>query len=59
MAKSEVISMKASPQLKKWLKEGAEREERTLSNFITHATLTYIKEHHKKDWWKFKAKGGD
>jgi hypothetical protein len=39
-----VIGIKVSPELKKILQEAAKDENRSLSNFIKHCLLTYLKE---------------
>jgi uncharacterized protein (DUF1778 family) len=52
MAKT-LIGLRVSPELKKLLQEAAKDENRSLSNFIKHALLTYLKEKkgvdHKED----------
>jgi hypothetical protein len=42
-----MIGIKVSEELKKLLQEQASEENRTMSNFIKHCVLTYLKE--KKD----------
>jgi predicted transcriptional regulator len=39
-----VIGIKVSPELKNILQEAAKDENRSLSNFIKHCLLTYLKE---------------
>jgi predicted transcriptional regulator len=39
-----MIGIKVSPELKKLLQETARDENRSLSNFIKHCILTYLKE---------------
>jgi uncharacterized protein (DUF1778 family) len=39
-----LIGIKVDPALKKILKEAARDENRSLSNFIKHCLLTYLKE---------------
>ncbi len=51
-----MIGFKATKEFKEFLKKMAEQENRTLSNFITNALLTYIKEHQGIDWKKEQAK---
>jgi uncharacterized protein (DUF1778 family) len=41
-------SIRMNPEIKKLLNELAEQEHRSLSNFILHATLTYVKEHYNE-----------
>lgn len=40
-----MIGFKATKEFKTFLQEMAQKENRTLSNFIINALLTYIKEH--------------
>ena len=47
-----VIGLRVTEQFKKFLQEQAEEENRTLSNFIENAVLTYIKEHKSIDYKK-------
>lgn len=45
-----MIGFKATKQFKEFLQEIAKDENRTLSNFIVNALLTYIKEHKGVEW---------
>ena len=45
-----MIGIRATKEFKEFLKKMADQENRTLSNFITNALFTYIKEHHGIDW---------
>ena len=49
-----MIGLKVDPEFKKFLQETADEENRSLSNFIINALLTYIKEHKGIDWKKSK-----
>ena len=51
-----MIGFKVDPELKNFLQRLASEENRSLSNFIINALLTYIKEHKDIDWRKEKAK---
>ena len=51
-----MIGFKATKEFKEFLKKMAEQENRTLSNFIVNALLTYIKEHQGVDWKAEKEK---
>ena len=46
------IGIKVDPELRKLLEELADGENRSLSNFIVNAFLTYIKEHKGVEWKK-------
>ncbi len=50
-----MIGFKATKEFKQFLKERAQEENRTLSNFIINALLTYIKEHKGIDYKKDKS----
>lgn len=54
-----VIGIKVSPELKKILQEAAKDENRSLSNFIKHCLLTYLKEkksiEYKEDWGRYRV----
>ena len=41
-----MIGFKATREFKKFLQDMAQKENRSLSNFIVNALLTYIKERH-------------
>ena len=45
-----MIGIKVDTEFKEFLQKLAEGENRNLSNFITNALLTYIKEHKGIDW---------
>ena len=45
-----MIGFKATKEFKEFLQKMAKQENRTLSNFIVNALLTYIKEHRGTDW---------
>ncbi len=45
-----MIGFKATKEFKEFLQEMAGEENRTLSNFIINALLTYIKEHRGIDY---------
>ena len=45
-----MIGFKATKEFRDFLHKVAESENRTLSNFIVNAILTYIKEHKKIDY---------
>ncbi len=47
-----MLGIRIEPKLKKILQELADKENRSLSNFVIHAILTYIKEHKGVDWKK-------
>ncbi len=39
-------TLRLSVKMREWLKAAAERENRTVTNLITTAMLTYLREHH-------------
>jgi len=45
-----MIGFRASKEFKEFLQKRANEENRTLSNFIVNALITYIKEHHGINW---------
>ena len=47
-----IIGIKADPELKELLQKLASDENRSLSNFIINALLTYLKEHKGVEWKK-------
>jgi len=49
-----MIGLKVDTEFKKFLQKMAEDENRSLSNFILNAVLTYIKDHKGVDWKKTK-----
>ena len=53
-----MIGFKATKEFKEFLKKIAAQENRTLSNFIMNALLTYLKEHKGVNWQKEAAKKG-
>ena len=51
-----MIGFRIDQELKDLFEELAEKENRSLSNFIINAVLAYMKQHHKIDWHKAKKK---
>ena len=49
-----MIGFKASKEFKDFLQKIADKENRTLSNFIINALLNYIKQHYSIDYKKDK-----
>lgn len=47
-----MLGIRIDPDLKKTLQKLADEENRTLSNFVINAVLTYIKDHKGVDWKK-------
>jgi uncharacterized protein (DUF1778 family) len=45
-----MIGLRVSPKFKDFLQSQADKENRTLSNFITNAVLTYVKDHKGVEW---------
>ena len=45
-----MVGFKATREFKRFLQDMAKRENRSLSNFIVNALLTYIKERHDLDY---------
>jgi len=45
-----MVGFKATREFKKFLQNMAKRENRSLSNFIVNALLTYIKERHGTEY---------
>jgi uncharacterized protein (DUF1778 family) len=45
-----MIPVRIESNLKEFLQQSADKERRSLNNFIVNATLTYIKDHHGIDW---------
>jgi len=45
-----MVGFKVTAEFKAFLQKLARKENRSLSNFIINALLTYIKEHHGVDW---------
>lgn len=45
-----MIGIRLEPELKYLLERVAKDERRSLSNFMVHAALTYLKEHKDIDW---------
>ena len=53
-----MIGIRLEPELKEFLQKAAKEERRSLSNFMVHTALTYLKEHKGIDWQKEAAKKG-
>ena len=51
-----MIGLRVSPKFKEFLQSQADQEHRTLSNFITNAVLTYVKDHKKVEWHEESSK---
>ena len=49
-----MLGVRVDPDLKDVLQKLADEENRSLSNFVINALLTYIKEHKGVDWKKSK-----
>ena len=49
-----MIGLRIDPELKQRLQELADEENRSLSNFVINAILTFLKEHKGIDWRKEK-----
>ena len=47
-----MLGIRVEPELKKLLQKLADEENRSLSNFVINAILTFIKEHKGVDWKK-------
>jgi uncharacterized protein (DUF1778 family) len=45
-----MIPVRVEPKLKKFLEKLADKERRSLNNFLVNAALTYIKEHHSLEY---------
>ncbi len=45
-----MIGLKVDPEFKEILQKLASEENRSLSNFVKHAIITYIKEHKDVVW---------
>ena len=45
-----MIGIRLEPELKELLQKVAKEERRSLSNFMVHAALTYLKEHKSINW---------
>ena len=52
-----MIGIRLEPELKELLQKVAKEERRSLSNFMVHAALTYLKEHKNMDWRPEELKG--
>ena len=50
------IGFKVEKEFKALLEKAAAFESRTLTSLITHALVTYLKEHHNIDWHKIRKK---
>jgi len=51
-----MIGIKIDQELKEFLQEMADDENRSVSSFVINAILTYIKDHKKIDWKKIRKK---
>jgi len=51
-----MIGLRVSPKFKDFLQNQADQENRTLSNFITNAVLTYVKDHKGVEWREEQSK---
>ena len=49
-----MLGLRIEPELKNVLQKLADEENRSLSNFVINALLTYLKEHKGVDWKKSK-----
>jgi uncharacterized protein (DUF1778 family) len=45
-----MIPVRVETNLKDFLQKFADKERRSLNNFIVNAVLTYTKDHHGVDW---------
>ena len=45
-----MIGIRLEPELKELLQKAAKEERRSLSNFMVHAALTYLKKRKGIDW---------
>ena len=45
-----MLGVRVPPGLKLIIKKAAKEEHRSVSNFVIHAVLTYLKETHKVDY---------
>ncbi|MBW1697854.1 MAG: hypothetical protein JRH18_20000 [Deltaproteobacteria bacterium] len=52
-----MIGLKVEQELKEFLQEMADSENRSLSNFVLNAILTYIKDHKGVEWTKKGTRG--
>jgi hypothetical protein len=50
-----MMTLRIDTRLKAFFQKFAEEENRSLSNFITNAVITYIKDNKGRDWNKEKA----
>ena len=50
------IGFKVDTKFKALLEKVADLESRNLTSLITHALVTYLKEHHNIDWHELKKK---
>jgi uncharacterized protein (DUF1778 family) len=44
-----LVNFRLDKEIKKFIEEFASKERRSVSNFITNAILTYVKDHHGAD----------
>jgi uncharacterized protein (DUF1778 family) len=49
-----MLGIRIEPEFKNLLQKLADEENRSLSNFVINALLTYLKEHKGVDWKKSK-----
>jgi len=45
-----MMALRIDPELKEFFQKFARKENRSLSNFITTAAITHIKDRHGVDW---------
>ena len=44
-----LVNIRIDKEIKRFIEEYASKERRSISNFITNAILTYVKDHHGAD----------
>ena len=54
-----MIGVRIKPKLKDFLQKLADKERRSLNNFIVNAVLTYAKDHHGVNWDENEKKAKD
>ena len=47
-----MLGIRIHPELKKLLQDLADKDERSLSNYVNKIILSYLKEHESIDWKK-------
>jgi uncharacterized protein (DUF1778 family) len=52
-----LVNIRIDKEIKKFIEDHATKERRSISNFITNAILTYVKDHHGVDPPEPKKKG--